>query len=287
MVFFLKESMRKYNVTWCLWLWEKKSHGWGSGLFIFNITSWRVPSVPLGRQAGERERLDVSTWEKLQGTACGPLPGEVGLNPSLNPWSYIFLFLVGRWRGQQLWVGERVLLEPSLGFSASLLLPAPFPFLSFRVPWPPTPAQACLALLAKQLRAAAVAGLGLLRPPCPQERGMDRRITWVWPSPSVSLRSREGIPFMIADVSPICQALSSGSTDTAEFRQHLQTGPFHASPATSTLNEDSGLCQVRGGGGEGRVGVCCSLQLGLCSLAPATSWPLSTSRAAWMQTPRC
>lgn len=87
---------------------------------------------------------------------------------------------------------------------------------------------------------------------------------------------REGIPFMIAEASPLCQPLSSGSTDTADTAgippasADWPLSAPHRRPSHTKL-EDSRALPSQGRGGKGRGGrVCCSLQLGLCSTRTCT-----------------
>ena len=61
---------------------------------------------------------------------------------------------------------------------------------------------------------------------------------------------------MIADVSPICQPLSSGSTDTAGIRPASADWPLSAPhcPPSHTKLEDSGALPSHGRGGKERGG---------------------------------
>ena len=169
------------------------------------------------------------------------------------------------------------LWSPCWASRLSLRLPAPLPFLSHSVPWPPPPAQA------EQLRAADVAGLGLLRPPCPQEKNVQGR--------SPQLRSLSAQPQVIerGSLSWLLKLLPFANLwaqapriprTQQGFGQHLQTGPFPpltADPPTLSLRIP-GLCQVREGeerGGEGEFAAACSWDSAPPAPAPAPTWPLA------------
>ena len=113
----------------------------------------------------------VNTGKKFSGRQRQDPAGEVGLNPSETPHMNHHLPLLG---GQVERSADADGRKGASGALPGLLVsfsfsPPPFPSCLIQGPLTPTPAQACLALLAKQLRAVAVAGLGLLSLPCPQE----------------------------------------------------------------------------------------------------------------------
>lgn len=209
----------------------KKSHGWGSGLFIFGIARLEKLYCHWGGRLERGEAGCVNMGKAFRETAPRTLQERWGwtpLRPPHDPPSSSSWWAGGRSAD----VGGRkgCFWSPPWASCLSLLLP-PFPFLSHS--GSPTPAQACLALLAKQLRAAAVAVCRAPQAALPPRRGWIGRITPI-PQPLSSPQGhREGIPFMIADVLPFAKLWALAPGYSGDSMQHLQTGPFP--PLTGNL----------------------------------------------------